>query len=137
MFLKNKVFLLLALCLGLAASGCSKLKAGPDEAAARDFMDAYYVKADLTRAQEFADGLALEKVKGSVALREGLTIDSEAYHPNVSCKLLESHSGPEESEFIYRVEFRPKKSDAVIKKTRVKVRLRDARWKVTQFSDHD
>lgn len=127
----------LALCLGLLFSGCSKMKAGPDEATARDFMEAYYVKADLKEAQSLTDSLALDKVKGSESLREGLSIDAQAFHPRVTYQLVESKSGPEESEFIYDVEFHPEKAAEVRKKTRVKVKLRGGHWKVTQFTDHD
>lgn len=131
--MKRVLFSFLGLLL---AFGCAGSKS-PAEKTARGFMDAYYVNADLNEASRFAEGLALEKIKAGLQLREGFTIDSAAHQPKVRYKPVESRSGPEETDFFYDVEFRPEKSDPVRKKTRLKLRLRDGQWKVTQFSDQD
>jgi hypothetical protein len=119
------------------AGGCGAAPATPAEKTANAFMEAYYVRADLQEASSLADGLALDKVSGSVSLREGLAIDVAAHHPKVRFELSGSRAGGEEAEYLYDVEFRPDKSEAVQKTARIKVRLRDGRWKVTQFTDHE
>jgi hypothetical protein len=137
MIRKNKAFSLVSLFVLALVFSCSRASQAPAESTARDFMDAYYVKADLGVAELFVDGLALERVKNSLALREGLSVDGAAHQPKVRFELLETRQGADEAEFIYKVEFRPEKADPVRKKTRVKVRLREGLWKVTQFTDHD
>ncbi len=134
MILKNRIlcFVLAAVVWGCAAGSTSSV-----EKTAGAFMTAYYVKADLQEASGLADGLALDKIKGSESLRQGLAVDAAAHQPKVRFKLVESRLGGEEAEYLYDVEFRPEKSDSVRKTVRLKVRLRDEQWKVTQFTDHD
>jgi hypothetical protein len=128
---------LAAISLTSVAGGCGSAPAAPAEKTANAFMEAYYVRADLQEASALADGLALDKVSGSASLREGLAIDSAAQHPKVRFELSDSRAGRDEAEYLYDVDFRPEKSEAVRKTARIKVRLRDGRWKVTQFTDHE
>ncbi|HSA58299.1 MAG TPA: hypothetical protein VLJ37_01270 [bacterium] len=125
------------LALAAVTWGCGAGHKTPAEATAGAFMEAYYVNADLEEASRLADGLALEKVKGGQSLREGLAIDPGAHHPKIHFKIAGSKEGAEEADYLYDVEFRPEKSDAVRKTARLKLRLRGGQWKVTQFTDHD
>jgi hypothetical protein len=121
-------------CLGIV-SGCAEPLEGK---AARGFMDAYYVDADLKRAGELSDGLALEKVTAGMGLRDGLSIDVAAHHPRIHYRLENSHVGSDQAEFVYDVEFHPEKAQVFHKKVRLTLRRRAGdRWKVTQFSDYD
>lgn len=119
------------------AWGCAAGHKTPAEAAAGAFMEAYYVNANLDEASRLADGLALEKVRSGQALREGLAIDPAAHHPKIHFTMAESKEGAGEADYLYHVEFRPEKSGPVRKTARLKLRLRDGQWKVTQFTDHD
>jgi hypothetical protein len=128
---------ILVLVLAAVAGGCGRGPSTPAEKTANAFMEAYYVRADLPAASKLADGLALSKIAGSEALREGLSVDAAAHQPKVSFDLAGSRAGGEEAEYVYAIEFRPEKSAVVRKTTRLKVRLRDGQWKVTQFTDHE
>ncbi|HEX5036442.1 MAG TPA: hypothetical protein VFX30_04730 [bacterium] len=128
----------LSLLLCLAVFGACAAAKSPAEKAARGFMDAYYVDADLKKAAEFSDSLALEKVSAGMNLRDGLTIDEAAHHPKIHYKLEKATAGSDQAEFLFDVEFHPEKAEAFHKSSRIVVRLRDGGlWKVTQFSDHD
>jgi hypothetical protein len=124
------------LCLAFVSS-CAGAKS-PAEKAARGFMDAYYVDADLKKASEFADSLALEKVTSGLNLRDGLVIDEAAHHPKIHYKLEKETIASDKAEFLFDVEFHPEKAEAFHKTARIIARLQDGgQWKVTQFSDHD
>ncbi len=135
--LLSLAFLAFAFC-GLF--GCSHPKS-PAGRVAWDFMDAYYVKADLQGAQRYCDGVALEKVQADAQLRDGLTIDKSAHHPRVTFKPLDAETAQvssDEAIFFYKVVVKPEMASEIEKKTRVKVRQREGNvWKVTQFSDVD
>ncbi len=108
----------------------------PSSAVARDFMEAYYVKADLSAASSLSEGLALEKVKSSETLRQGLTIDASAHQPRVSFKLLEGKVEEATATYLYRIEIKPKEAVVIRKKTLLRIREKPVgSWKVTQFTD--
>lgn len=110
----------------------------PSEQAARRFMQHYYVDTDLRQALSDADGYAREKIHGSVKLTEGQTIDASAHRPKISVSLLESTVEGPEASYLFQVEVRPEKMNAIRKKTLLKVREREGgAWKVTQFVDFE
>lgn len=131
---KTVPLLFLVLLSVLSMGACSKT---PQQRVADDFMQQYYVQTDLKKAQESADGLALDKIKNSILLTQGMTVDASAFHPMISFKLLESKIDGSESDFIYKVTIKPKEVALILKKTRLKVRKREnGIWKVTQFTDY-
>lgn len=108
------------------------------EKVASQFMDHYYVRTDLQRAQEDCDGLARQKVEESIRLTEGQSVDVTTRRPKISFHLLESRIDGPEASYLYEVEIRPDGVKELRRKTRLKVRERgEGVWKITQFSDQD
>ncbi|MBI2082944.1 MAG: hypothetical protein HYT76_05190 [Deltaproteobacteria bacterium] len=114
---------------------CSSLV--PSERVAYDFMEAYYVSADLQRAEQLASGLALEKIQSSVQLREGQTIDETTRRPEVSFKKIEGQVNGDEAVYLFLVTISPSDFQPIKKQSRLRIRLQEGVWKVTQFSDQD
>lgn len=101
-------------------------------------MDHYYVRTNLRLALEDTDGIARQKVAGSIQLTEGQAIDDSTRRPDISWRLVESRVEGQEADYLYELEIRPPGLAAIRKKTRLKVREREKGvWKVTQFSDYD
>lgn len=101
-------------------------------------MDRYYVATDLKGALDLTDGLAREKVQGSLQLTEGQAMDASTHHPKIEYKLLDGTVNGPEASYLYLVTIRPSKMEPIQKKTLLRVRQREGGdWKVTQFSDHD
>ena len=114
----------------------------PAEKVARQFMESYYVTADLKGAERLADGLALERVRSSLSLTEGQSIDESTRQPRVTWKLLEGGEKDQEAEYFYRVVIELRDFPKITKRSRIKLRERplqgaEGGWKVTQFSDQD
>lgn len=109
----------------------------PSEKVAREFVESYYVETDLKRAEAVTDGLAQEKIRTSLALVEGQSINEGTRRPTISYDLLESRIEGGEASYEFRVTIQPPDFPTLQKKSRVKLREREGVWKVTQFSDYD
>lgn len=110
----------------------------PSEKVASQFMDHYYVRTDLQKAQEDCDGLARQKVEESIRLTEGQLVDVTTRRPKIFYKLLESRIDGPEASYLYEVEIRPDGMKELRRKTRLRARERgEGVWKITQFSDQD
>lgn len=126
---------LVLILLCLVTLSCSRVS--PAEQVARQFMDAYYVTTDLKQAAGVADGLALEKVQSSLALTQGQVVDRLTHRPAIAYRLLEGHQEGSEADYLFRVKIEPPGFRPVMKKSRIKVREREGRWRVTQFADYE
>ncbi len=133
----KKIFLFLAsfFCLAVMSITACNTPKNPAERIGWDFMGAYYESMDLSAALNLSDGVAAEKIRQSEGFREGLSPDAAAHRPNVDFKMLDSQTSGEEATLIYEVSIRPEKSEPRKQKTRLKLRLKNGVWKVTQFSD--
>jgi len=133
----KKISRLIPLVILSVAVSCGK-PAHPSAVTARNFMDAYYVQADLKQAATYADSLALEKVTTDAQLRDGQAIDASTHHPRISFKLIEEKVEGPSASYFYLLSFKPESGIKTEKKALLRVRERDGGvWKVTQFTDFD
>lgn len=109
----------------------------PSEKVAREFIESYYVETDLKRAELVTEGLAQEKIRTSLALVEGQSINEGTRRPTISYDLLQSQIEGGEASYQFRVTIKPPDFPTLQKKSRIKLREREGVWKVTQFSDYD
>jgi hypothetical protein len=107
----------------------------PVERIGWDFMDAYYVNMDLSKALALADGVAADKIRQSEQFREGFSPDASAHRPRIDFEMTDSQILSEEATLLYDLSIHPEKSDPRKQRTRLKLRLKNNAWKVTQFSD--
>lgn len=118
----------------LASTGCAA--SGP-EAAARRFLDAYYIHADLGEAVMLADGLALEKIKEQQALTRGVPADALTRKRQVFYELRQRRDrGAERVLFMYDLTIQGGGA-SFRKRTLITVARMGERWRVTNFSDTD
>lgn len=133
----RRVFLLILAAFSFLTPGCFETRS-PSEQVARRFMEHYYVKADLKSVVEVSDGYALERVRESLRLTEGQGIDRTTHRPKISYRLVNSSQDGLQATYLFEVLIEPEKVKAITRKTRLKLREREAgKWKVTQFSDHE
>ncbi|MDO8461434.1 MAG: hypothetical protein Q7S98_01095 [Deltaproteobacteria bacterium] len=133
---RKKLFLGL---LAISFLGCSAAKS-PSENVARQFVEAYYLKIDLNAAIKVCDGLALEKIRQEIQLREGQSISPDTRQPKVSYKkvkeLVEKEAGEALTEvYLFELTITPQDYASLKRISRVKVRQIGEDWKVIQFSD--
>ncbi|MBI3541309.1 MAG: hypothetical protein HY073_04135 [Deltaproteobacteria bacterium] len=131
---KNKIIFWLGIFFLCVA--CSR-SSNPSELIARQFMDLYYVKADLAAALGSTDGYAHQKLQEGIQLTEGQAIAETTHHPKIQVSLLESHQEQGEADYLFHVVIEPTKASSIQKKVMLKVREREGAWRVTQFSDYD
>jgi hypothetical protein len=125
----------LAVLLLAASLGCR-----PDPSTSRGtaeaFLDAHYVRIDLTAARELASGLARHKVEGELELVQGQTIDETTRKPTVHYKLLEEHPDGELAvNYVYRGSISVEDADRFERRWVVTVRREDGQWRVTNFQE--
>ena len=136
--MKVKLLFLMSLLVGFVSCNFSQ---GPAEKVAKEFIEAYYVKADFAKASSLADGLALAKLVEGIQLREGQAIDSSSHQPKVSTQLIHADSNDASSEgshFLFKIKIQPPQVSPFLKKARLTLRERgDKGWRVTQFQDYD
>ncbi len=107
----------------------------PSETVAREFVEAYYVRADLPKVLLWTDGYATEKVNTSIRLIEG-QVKEATTRPKVAYKLLESQVDGQEARHLFLLKIKPPTYPEIQKKALVRVRERKTgEWKVTQFSE--
>ena len=107
----------------------------PAEVQARQFMQSYYVAADLPAGAGLSDRPALDKVNASRGLTQGYPIDGSTHHPEIAFDLVRGAADADEAEYLFRVTIRPDRFPRIEKQARLKLRRRDAGWMVTQFSE--
>ena len=134
--------LLAAFLLALGACG----QVGERESVAREFLEAYYVRADLPAARRAAVGLAREKIDREIELRKGAgetgPSPEAARERSVTIQVLEERSRTEErSTFLFDLLIG---SEPIILKKRALITLGRTQgpggrgsWVVVNFSEID
>ena len=125
---------LLALA-ALVHAGCEAQD--PAEAAARRFVDRYYVELDLKAARPYATGLALAKLTREEELLAGIDAPASAGKPSVHYRLVEQSPQAMPSRRRYLFELTISFSDAQVVRMAL-VTLQDDGandWKVANFEE--
>ena len=134
MFENSRRQFLMGLVVPLTLSACSS--GAESEKQARKFIDAYYVRINLTEAQALSTDLAAEKIHDQIQLTSGLGTPQAANAPQVEYKLIsEENKNSDAATYIFEV--KPQTSDVGGRKVFVKLRAENGQWKVTQFSEGD
>lgn len=129
------VFVALVALVGLAGAGC---EAGdPAEAAARRFVDRYYVELDLKAARPYATGLALAKLTREEELLAGIDAPASAGKPSVHYRLVEQSPEAMPSQRSYLFELTISFSDAQVVRLALVTLQGDGanEWKVANFEE--
>jgi hypothetical protein len=104
--------------------------------AAERFLDAHYVRIDLSAARELATGLARHKVEDEIRLVGGQEIDDSTRKPTIHYTLLEERpDGDAAVNFLYRADITVEDADRFERRWLVTVRREDAAWRVANYQE--
>ena len=119
----------------VTAAACSQ--PSPAQKVADQFMEAYYVRVSVKEASGFAEGLAMEKLKGQLELLAGDGGPEPAKDiPRVTLSLIDKKN-PSADEATYVYEVRTHVQDVGKRMVFVKLRQEGGKWLVTQFTEDD
>lgn len=122
----------LALLLLFACGG----KGGPEEVAV-EFMDRYYVRANLQEAEALVSGLAAQKIQEELKLIAGVVSDAQTRSREVAYALKEKREGGDRAFFVYEVTITAKGVGSFKKKSILSLGRIDGIWRITNFRDFD
>jgi len=125
----------LVIILLMTACSAKKSDSGPSDVA-DSFVQAYYVEANLQGALDYCVGLACQKIKQDLALREGQEITADTFQPEIiatQTKVLDEAGGAKR--YLYKLEVKPKEMEPFEREAYVKLRQAGDQWKVSQFAE--
>jgi hypothetical protein len=119
----------------LLVSACRPDASTPQGTAER-FLDAHYVRINLTEALPFTSGLARHKVEDEMRLIEGQAIDAATRKPTVHYRLLETHPDGEHAvNYLYLGSITVEDADHFERRWMVTVRREGEGWRVTNYQE--
>ena len=124
-----------ALAALLLLSACTG-ESGPDRVAGQ-FMDQYYVSADLNRAKALTTGLAAEKIAKEIELTAGAVSDAQTRSREISYILVERKEEGNRAFFAYDVKIAPQGGSSFTKRSLLSLGQVEGAWKITNFRDFD
>lgn len=131
------MMLAMSLLIGTLTTAACKSAGQTPEDIANAFVTAYYVDANLDQALNYCEGLACQKLRDEMTLRDGQQITQDTYHPEIMAKrtqILEEAGGAKR--FVYTLIVKPKDVDAFQRDAYVKLRQNDSgTWKVSLFAE--
>ena len=117
-------------------AGCAGGEGTP-RAVAEGFLDAHYVRIDLSSSRAYTDGLARQKVDDEIRLTSGHTIDDATRVPRVHYRLLEEQvRGDDVVTYEYEATFRIDGADPLQRTLQLTVRRGGEGWKVTNYHEY-
>ena len=128
--------LTIGLILASLSPACNSVGQSPEDIAGA-FVTAYYIDANLDEALNYCDGLACQKLRDGLALRDGIEITADTFQPQIQAKrtqVLDEEGGAKR--FVYLLKVKPKEVEPFEREAYVKLR-QDAKgsWKVSQFAE--
>jgi len=147
--------LCLPLMLAAAFAACGPA-AGTPEAAARDFLDAHYLLADLQSSSLLTTGLAASKVGEEIRLTEGLERGADTRMPRINYRLDrqlagsagavagdvpgvggESASDAQAVMMVYRLTVSPVGAEPFDKQVLLRLVKSEGKWLVSNYAESD
>ncbi|GEM_PF-1762546 len=136
--------LCLPLLLAAALAACGPA-AGTPEAAARDFLDAHYLLADLQAASLLTTGLAASKVGEEIRLTEGLERGTDTRMPRINYRLDRQLAGPASDSasdaqavmMVYRLTVSPVGAEPFDKQVLLRLVKSEGKWLVSNYTESD
>ena len=126
---------MLVVLAGSVAGGCRSDPATARGTAER-FLDAHFVRIDLSACLGVTAGLARNKVEEELSLVGGQVIDETTRKPTVHYRLLEEHpEGDEAVNFLYRGSIRVEDADSFERRWLLTVRRQEDGWRVTNYQE--
>jgi hypothetical protein len=119
----------------LLGAGCRPDPSTP-RGTAESFLDAHYVRIDLSAALPFTSGLARHKVEEEIGLTQGQAIDETTRKPRVHYRLLEERPDGERAvSYLYRGSIAVEDAGRFERRWLVTVRREEAGWRVTNYQE--
>ena len=128
---------LIALFIAVAITGCSRSDSA--EGVADQFVQAYYVQIDQSRALEFTTGLAHQRLQDElqrvIQLRGGRSL--ELARPKVSYALSRAQPEGRQVLLVYDLTISPPQVAPILKKILIITEQFGEQWKVINFTEAD
>ena len=129
--------LLACLVLGAAVVFPSCGNASDAEVTASRFIDHYYVKADLTGARRFTEGLAARKIEQEQALVQGATRGAGDRQREVTYRLFEKRNEGGRLLLVYDLNIKGQGVPTLSKRSLLSVEKIGGAWRIMNFHDFD
>ena len=102
------------------------------------FIDAHYVRIDLSAALPLCTGLALQKLHEEQRLTTGQPIDESTRKPTIHYRLLDKkEEDTEHASFVFEGTIQVEDAGQFTRKWLINARRSDALWKVSNFEEFD
>jgi hypothetical protein len=125
----------IALCL-LFASACGR-DLDTAQGVVEEFVDQHYVHIDVTKARQYAVGLALQKLDEEIRLTSGQVIDASTRKPKVNYRMLEKKEGDTRASFLYEGTIQSDDGTSFTRRWLISARKDGDHWRVSNFSESD
>jgi hypothetical protein len=128
---------LLGLFLWLVLTAACGHDLGTAQGTVEQFVDEHYVHIDISKAKQYASGLALEKLNEEIRLTAGQTIDASTHKPRVNYKILEKREGDNRASFLYEGTIQSDDGTSFTRKWLIAARKEGNQWRVSNFTESD
>ena len=128
-------------CLGLflwllVASACGR-DLNTAQGTVEQFVDEHYVHIDISKAKQYAAGLALEKLNEEIRLTAGQAIDASTNKPKVNYKMIEKRESDNRASFLYEGTIHSDDGTSFTRKWLIAARKEGNQWRVSNFTESD
>lgn len=127
----------LGLLLWLVVAGACGRDLGTAQGTVEEFIDQHYVHIDISKAKQYAAGLALEKLNEEIRLTAGQTIDASTHKPKVNYKIVEKREGDKRASFLYEGTIQSDDGTSFTRKWLIAARKEENHWRVSNFTESD
>ncbi len=102
-----------------------------------EFVDQHYVQINLQKAKEYVSGLALKKINEEIRLTSGQVIDASTRMPRINYRFLEKKEEKQQASFLYEGTIRAEGAPEFTRRWLIVARMKEGRWKVSNFTEFD
>jgi hypothetical protein len=133
--MRNGPVVAASVLLPLLVAACRADPATP-RGTAELFLDAHYVRIDLSAAHALTSGVARSKLEDEMRLTAGQSIDETTRKPTVHYRLLEERRDGEAAvNYVYRGRIAVEDADTFERRWLLTVRFADGAWSVTNYQE--
>jgi len=132
-----EVLLALLVLLFGGLPGCTRGDAA--RTAAAQFIDAYYIEANLPKARDEAVGLARSKIEDQIKLVSGQSPADPGQRPTIHYELLQAQDQAERDRrgFLFELSIHLDGGEKLARRTLVTMREEGGTWRVANFQELD
>jgi len=128
----KRIHLVLWFLLAMTAIACSRNNDTP-EAAARVFMDRYFVELDQRAALDLTEGVARSKLEGEIRALEGESPSADAERPRIYYRQISRSDQADGLALRFRLTVMVRGDATIEPEVLLRLRSLDGGWRVSNF----